>query len=61
MRDFNERFERKRQKFDRDFERAQKWGIVGFIISAALGFGVLGFIVWVIIMLLQFFGVIGVI
>ncbi len=54
MRDFNTH----REQFDRDFERTRKWGIVVSIITLALVLGIAAFAVWVIVMLLRFFGVV---
>lgn len=54
MRDFNNRFE----DFDRDFARMKKWGIITSILSIAISLGVIGFIIWVIVALMRFFGVV---
>ncbi len=51
MRDFD-------KEFDRDFARMKKWGIVYGIFSIIIGLGLMSFGIWVIIMLMQFFGVI---
>lgn len=52
------RFDEHLEDFDRKFERAQKWGIVGVVFSITLALGITGFFLWVIVMLLRFFGVV---
>lgn len=53
------------REFDRDFTyrrryfaRMQKWNTVFFIVSSAVGFGLIGFIVWATVMVMHFFGVV---
>lgn len=46
------------KNFDRDFNRAQKMVYVGWVISAVLSIGTLGFVIWVAVALLRFFGVV---
>lgn len=43
-------------KFDRDFERIWKFNLAIFIIGGVIGLGMLGFGVWVILLLLKYFG-----
>ena len=50
----NHRFD----NFNKQFEKTRKMAIVGAIISAAVGLGVLGFIGWVIIKVMAHFSVI---
>ena len=52
--DFNNRFAAKRDQFDKDFETAKKWSIIGAIFTL----GLLGFGIWVVIKLLAHFGII---
>jgi len=54
MNNFDKRF----ADFDRDFSRTKKWILIVNIIIASIGLGLVGFGVWVIVMLLYFFGVI---
>lgn len=54
MQDFN-KFSK---EIDRDITRVKKWGIIWGIFSLILGLGLIGFIIWVIVMFMQFFGVI---
>ena len=58
MRDFDERFEKRQKEFDRDWKQAKKWFWVGGAISFTFGLLVTGFSVWVIIMVMRYFGVI---
>lgn len=44
--------------FDRDFNLFQNLFWIAWLFFAALGCGFLGFIIWVIIRLMQYFGVI---
>lgn len=53
-REFNRDFARTK----RDFARMQKWNTVFFIISSVIGFGLIGFIIWAIVMTMRFFSVI---
>jgi hypothetical protein len=54
MRDFNKR----KENFDRDFARMRKWGVIGSIFIIVIGLGGMGFFVWVVVMLLRFWGVV---
>lgn len=61
MKSFDERSRESIHDFARmkkDFAHTQKWNTVFFIISLAIGFGLVGFIIWVIVMIMRFFGVI---
>ena len=44
--------------FDKDFKKTERMIYVGWAVSALIGLGTLGFIIWAIIKLMQFFGVI---
>lgn len=44
--------------FDRDFDRMQKGFFVIWAFAVTIGLGLLGFFVWVVFRLLQFFGVV---
>lgn len=46
------------KEFDRQFRHARTAIIIAWSASAVIAIGVTGFIVWVIIMLLRFFGVV---
>ena len=43
---------------DKDFDRMQKWFWITRIVNLGLILAGVGFIVWVIVMLLRFFGVV---
>lgn len=58
MRNLNEGFERQSREFDRNFAQARKWGIILSVLGVIISLASMGFIVWVIIVLLQFFGVV---
>lgn len=55
---FNREFDKIDKQFDRDFAKAKKWGQVSFIVSSGLSLGLIGFGVWVVVKILQHFGVI---
>lgn len=52
------RFDRKVDDFDRDFDRMKKVGIAFSVISTLIFIGLAGFVIWVIVMLMRFYGVI---
>lgn len=56
--DFDKRFKQLSNQFDKDFDRARKWGVFVSIITLAFVLGLTGFGIWVVVALLQFFGVI---
>lgn len=58
MNDFDKRFKKRQDEFDRDFDRSKKLIIFVFILNVLIILTVASFVVWVIIKLLQFFGVI---
>lgn len=58
MNDFNKRFEQRQREFDCDWQRARKWYWVGSVTMAILGMALTGFFIWVIVMLMRYFGVI---
>lgn len=58
MRDFDRRFKERQDEFDRDFDRMKGFGVAAFVVNVVIGLGLLGFGVWVVIVLLQYFGVI---
>lgn len=57
-RDFDKRFKQKQDEFDKDWQRARKWFWVGAVMNAVFGLAITGFVVWVVIMLMRYFGVI---
>lgn len=58
MSNFEKRFKQRQEKFDKDFERAEKLFWVTFFIVLIASLSFLLFIVWAIISLMQYFGVI---
>ena len=46
------------QDFDKCFERMRKFAVVWFIFCALLGLGLGSFVIWVIVKLMQYNGVI---
>lgn len=58
MNDFETRFTKRQKNFDRDFSRMKKWGIATSIVSLVVGLGLIGFVIWIVIMVMRFFGVI---
>lgn len=54
MRDFEKRFRAREEEFNRDWKQARQLVWVGLVIN----FAIAGFAIWVVIMLLRFFGVI---
>ena len=54
MNDFDKRF----RKMNDDFDRAKRLAIVAFIINAVITLALIGFSVWVVVRLLQHFGVV---
>lgn len=58
MKNLNEGFERQSREFDRNFAQAKRWGIILSVLGVITSLVSIGFIIWVIIVLLQFFGVI---
>ena len=58
MNDFDKRFKKHSEDFDRDFASMEKWSFIGAIISIIISLGLMGFGIWVIVMLLRFWGVV---
>lgn len=58
MNDFDKRFKKMSDDFDRDFNRTRKLAIVAFIINAVIALALIGFAIWVVVRLLQHFGVV---
>lgn len=58
MENFSERFERQSRELDRNFAQARKWNIILSVLGVIISLASIGFIIWVIIVLLQFFGVV---
>lgn len=56
--DFNKRFEKRFEDFDQNFARMRRWGVVGAIFTIVIGLGAMGFFIWVVVMLLRFWGVV---
>ena len=52
------RFDRKVDDFDREFDRMKKVGIAFSVISVFASISLAGFVIWVIVMLMRFYGVI---
>lgn len=44
--------------FDEKFRRAQKWYLFTWCFFATLGLGLIGFIIWVIVRIMQYFGIV---
>lgn len=57
MKDFDSRFEKASRQFDRDFDRARKWTIGLFFVGLTISLGLMGFGIWVVLLLLRHFGV----
>ncbi len=51
-------FDKRREEFDRHFERARKWGAVGSAIILSIAAALMGFVIWVVVMVMRFFGVV---
>lgn len=51
-------FNKRREKFNREFEKSKRQLSVLFWASTIAGLSLVGFIIWVIIKLMQFFGII---
>jgi cell division septal protein FtsQ len=51
-------FDRKFAQHEKNFERAEKFAIAWFFIVAIAAFGLIGFGIWVVIMIMRFFGII---
>ena len=43
--------------FNRDFARARKWGIFSGVASFIISAGLIGFGIWVVIMVMKHFGI----
>jgi hypothetical protein len=52
--DFGKDFDR---DFSKQFAKTQRWVVVAFFAQAAIGIGVLAFVGWVIVKIMQHFGV----
>jgi len=51
-------FEARRKKFDEDFERTKRNMKIAAIVNSVFGLGLVGFGIWVVVRILQFFGVV---
>lgn len=51
-------FEKHKENFERDFNRAKKWTIAIAIAVWSLWFGLIGFGIWAIVMVMRFFEII---
>ena len=51
-------FEARRKKFDEDFERTKRNMKIAAIVNSVFGLGLVGFGIWVVVKILQFFGVV---
>lgn len=58
MTDFDKRFRKHQDEFDRDWERARKWAWISSVLIGLFILSITGFIVWVIIMVMRHFGII---
>lgn len=61
MYDFDKRreeFRSRRKEFDRRFESARKWAAVGSAILLSIAAALIGFVIWVVAMVMRFFGVV---
>lgn len=61
MYDFDKRreeFDHRRKEFDRRFESARKWAAVGSVILLSIAAAEIGFVIWVVVMVMRFFGVV---
>ncbi len=58
MKDFDKNFEKRSREFDRDFSRMKKLSLISGIVAFTLVLGIIGFAIWVVITLMQFYGVI---
>lgn len=58
MRNFDNDFQKARREFDRDFKRTQVFILVSWLFFAVIGLGTTGFVIWVTVKLLQYFGVV---
>jgi hypothetical protein len=56
MSDFDKRFQKMSDDFDRDFRRIKIASIVGGVISLIIGLGLTAFFIWVVIVLLRYIG-----
>ena len=58
MNDFDRRFKQQRDEFDRNLSCMRKFSFVAFIINVLISIGTIGFIVWVIVQLLQYYNIV---
>ena len=58
MNDFDKRFKKMNDDFDRDFDRTKKLAIVAFVFNLVIVLGLISFGIWVVVQLLQHFGVV---
>jgi len=58
MNDFDKRFKKQSKEFDRDFARTKRTISALIFGSLVIGLGLVGFVIWIVIMLLRFFGVV---
>lgn len=53
-----EEFKDRRKEFDHDFKRAKKWALITSIVSLVVALAGMGFVIWVVVMVMRFFGVV---
>ena len=58
MNDFDKRFKKMNDDFDRDFDSTKKLAIVAFVFNLVIVLGLISFGIWVVVQLLQHFGVV---
>lgn len=58
MEDFDKNFKKHSRDFDRNFDRMRRLSLISGIVASVLVLGIIGFAIWVIITLMQFFSVI---
>lgn len=58
MNDFDEKFKQRETEFDRDWKQARTWAWATSVAVIIFTLSIMGFIGWVIVKLMQFFGVI---
>jgi hypothetical protein len=56
MNDFDKRFKKRSDEFDRHLNRIRILSTIGAIFSTLLTLGIIGFVAWVIITIMRFIG-----
>ena len=59
MNDFNERFEKRKEQFDRDFRAIKTMSTIWFFLALTAKLVLAGCTIWFIILTLQYYGIIG--